>query len=183
MARHKHKHSPKLLFIFLSLGLLASLFMVDENMATSGQSDKTAIQYTVISQRWLTQEEISKFEDVKGYKIAIRVRLANDSPSDVEYLASSFDIRPLGYRWERKRGKKEWEFTPPSRGREGLPGSEFTGIGYTWRILPARSAVESEILSYTARDEEFAFSTFIRKGSENQMREIVSNVIHPLVDR
>lgn len=181
--RSDHRHCSRLFIFFLGLGLLVLLLIGSGSKARAQQSNKSAIQYIVVSQRWLTHEELSKFEDAKGYQIAIRLRLSNESDHSVEYLASSSDLSSLGYRWERKTDKKDWEFTPPSRGRDGTPGSEFTGIGYTWRVLPAHSAVETENLSYTAKDEVFAFSTFIRKGPESQPQEVVSNVIHPLFDR
>jgi len=159
------------------------LQVLSPNKAGAKLMSKPTIKYTVVSQRWLTKEEIQKFEDAIGYKIAIKVRLTNDSDENIEYLSSSIHSRPLGYRWERKIGAKDWYFTPPSRGRDGVPGIEFTGIGYAWRVLPPHSSVEGEVLSYTSKDEEFAFSTFVRNNPEDSMCEIVSDVIRPLFDR
>ncbi len=178
--RHKYEYGSRLLLISVRLCLLVLLLVEGGHEAGERQADKKVIQYTVVSQRWLSYEELSKFEDVKGYKIAIRVRLSNETDRDIEYLASSLDIRPLGYSWTRKIGKKDWEYTPS---RNLPPSSMFTGIGYTWRVLPSHSAIETEILSYTAKDEEFAFSTLIRKDLQSQMQEVVSNVIRPLVNR
>jgi hypothetical protein len=151
--------------------------------ATAGQSKDPTIKYTVISQRWLTKEELRKFEDVIGYRIAIKLRLSNDSDKSIEYLASSLDNEPRGYSLHSKIGTEAWEYIPHSRGRTGNPGTEFTGIGYTWRVLQPHSSVEGEILSYTAKDQEFAFSTFIQKNSESEMREVVSDTIRPLSNR
>ena len=163
---------------------LFTLLRIDlPNVAKANLSEEPDIKYTIVAQRWLTDEEIRKFKDVIGYRIAIRIRLSNDSDTSIEYLASSLNGRPLGYCWDRKIDQKEWEYMPPSRGRTGAPGTELTGIGYDWRVLPPHSSVEGEALSYTAKDQEFAFSTFIRQNPESEMCEVVSNVIRPLSDR
>jgi hypothetical protein len=106
------------------------------NNGDSGTEAQPGVRYTVVSQRWLRNDELSQFKDVHGLTLAVRMRLSNESMSPVFYLAGT-SVIPQGYKLFRKIGETSWQYLPKSRGREGSPGSEFSGVAYTWLELRA----------------------------------------------
>ena len=137
------------------------------------------IRYTFVSQRWLSKEELSKFNDVHGLALAVRMRFSNESKSHVSYLAG-ISIVPHGYRWFRKIGETKWQYLPKSHGREGPPGSEFTGVAYTWLELPPGASIEFEAYDWSKDDEEHAFSAFVRQDKDASPEEVTSDTFRPL---
>lgn len=138
------------------------------------------IRYAFLSQRWLTKEELSRFKDVHGLALAVRMRFSNESKSHVSYLAG-VSVVPHGYRWFRKIGETKWQYLPKSRGREGSPGSEFTGVAYTWLELPPGASNEFETYDWSTEDEEHAFSAFVRQDKDGSSMEVTSDTYRPLV--
>jgi hypothetical protein len=137
------------------------------------------MRYSVLSQRWLTEKELSQFKDVHGLAIAVRMRFSNEGKSHVSYLAG-ISIIPQGYQWFRKVGETKWQYLPKSRGREGPPSSEFTGVVYTWLELPPGASIEFEAYDWSKDDEEHAFSAFVRKDTDGSAVEVTSDVFRPL---
>jgi hypothetical protein len=138
------------------------------------------VRYTFLSLRWLTKDELKQFDDVFGLALAVRMRLSNEGKNPVYYLAdSNGSIRPHGYQFFRKLGASTWEFLPPSRGREGVPGSEFTGTRYTYLMLPPNAAVEFEMLDWSNPEQEHAFTTFIKVDADAKPMEITSETFRP----
>lgn len=113
--------------LFASLTLAAFAGVLSGSDTQQKESKFPGVHYTVISQRWLTKEELQAFEDVKGFEVGVRVRLSNDSSHYVQYLAPDYSIAPMGYHWYRQIGSDHWRHLPQSRGREGPPGTEFFG--------------------------------------------------------
>lgn len=140
------------------------------------------IRYTFLSQRWLSNEELSRFKDVHGLALAVRMRLSNESKSHVFYLAGT-SVIPQGYHLFRKIGETKWQYLPKSRGRAGPPGSEFTGVAYTWLELPPGASIEFEAYDWSEDDEEHAFSAFVRQDKDASPEEVTSNNYRPLSKR
>lgn len=149
------------------------------NNRDSPMEAQPEIRYTFVSQRWLSKEELSKFKDVHGLALAVRMRLSNESKSHVSYLAG-ISIVPHGYRWFRKIGETKWQYLPKSRGREGPPGSEFRGVAYTWLELPPGASIEFEAYDWSKDDEEHAFSAFVRQDKDASQEEVTSDTFRPL---
>lgn len=137
------------------------------------------IRYTFLSQRWLTDEELAQFKDVHGLALAVRMRFTNEGKSHVFYLAGT-SIIPQGYHSFRKVGETSWQYLPKSRGREGPPGSEFTGVAFTWLELPPGASIEFEVYDWSKDDEEHAFSAFVRKDTDARAAEVTSDIFRPL---
>jgi hypothetical protein len=143
----------------------------------------TNVQYSYVSQRWLSHAELNRFKDAHGLVLAVRLRLSNQTDWYVEYLAASTgSILPVGYQYYRPVGEKEWKSLPPSRGRsaQSLP-IEFKGDGYRWLELPPGASVEFEIYNWSSAREEHAFSSFIKTDPDRAPNEIVSDTFKPLV--
>ena len=148
----------------------------------SPRSANEVVRYTVLSQRWLSKDELSQFKDVHGLTLAVRMRLSNESTSPVFYLAGT-SVIPQGYKLFRKVGETSWQYLPKSRGREGPPGSEFSGVAYTWLELPAGAAIEFEVYDWSAKDEEHALSAFIRQDKNAVPQEVTSDTYQPITSR
>lgn len=139
------------------------------------------IRYTFLSQRWLNQEELKQFEDVHGLTLAIKMRFSNESKNRIYFLAGSTgSVLPEGYRSFRKVGETKWQYLPKSRGREGPPGSEFTGIAFTWLELPPGASIEFEAYDWSRDGEEHALSAFVRKDTDSSPVEVTSDTFRPL---
>lgn len=163
-----------LLFVFAYMALGQGHMPKDLPLCTN-------VQYNAQSQRRLTIEEKSRFKDVIGYSIAIQMRLKNTSNTEIYYLSSSLENRPLGYRWEKIDGDTDWSFTPNTRGRIGLPGVELTGVGYEWRLLSPQATIDADFFSASPVDKKFRYSTFIRSAeSESLTCEAISEPFLPL---
>lgn len=163
------------LVVLLALGPVSSKYA-----AESKELAPPNVRYIFLSQRRLTKDELKQFDDVFGLALAVRMRLSNEGKNPVYYLAdSNGSIRPHGYQVFRKLGASTWEFLPPSRGREGAPGSEFTGGGYTYLILPPNAAVEFEMLDWSNPEQEHAFTTFIKVDADAKPMEITSDTFRP----
>jgi hypothetical protein len=141
------------------------------------------VRYSVLSQRWLTDAEIKRLGNVYGVVRAVRMRFINESDWYIWYLASSHSILPQGYTFFRKIGETQWNYLPQSRGREGPPGSEFTGVAYAWLELPPGAAIDFEAHDWNDEEQEHAFSTFVKTDRDAIPVEIVSNTFGPLVKR
>jgi hypothetical protein len=152
------------------------------NNGDSGTETQPGVRYTVLSQRWLRKDELSQFKDVHGLTLAVRMRLSNESMSPVFYLAGT-SVIPQGYKLFRKIGETSWQYLPKSRGREGSPGSEFSGVAYTWLELPAGASIEFETYDWSAKDEEHAFSAFIREDKNAVSQEVTSDTYRPITSR
>lgn len=140
------------------------------------------VSYTFLSQRWLTKDELKQFKDVHGLSIAVRMRFSNQGKDPVYYLArSAGSVIPEGYRSFRKVGDPNWQYLPQSRGREGAPGSEFTGVAYTWLQLPAGASIEFETFDWSKSDEEHALSAFVKKDMDSKPVEVISDIFRPLL--
>lgn len=138
------------------------------------------VMYKVLAQRWLTKEELKQFENVRGVALAVRLRLSNESKRHILYLANSGTISPTGYHLFRPIGTSSWLSTSPARGREGSPGSEFTGVAYSWLELPPGAAIEIEAHDWSKSGEEHAFSTFIKTDIDVKPVELISSIYRPL---
>lgn len=176
----------KLSFIVM-LGLSLALVGMSQALSNTSQTDKKEpsrpkVQYEFLSQRWLSQEELKEFENVHGVVLGVRLRLSNQGKRHVLYLATSGTVVPTGYHLFRSFGASSWQCTSPGRGREGPPGSEFTGVAYSWLELPPGAAVEVEAHDFSRSNEEHAFSTFVKFGSDAKPIEIVSTAFRPLVN-
>jgi len=164
--------------------LLASWSASRTHTTESKEMSPPNIRFTFLSQRPLTKDELKQFDDVFGLAIAVRMRLSNEGKNPVYYLAdSNGSIRPHGYQFFRKPGASIWEFLPPSRGREGVPGSEFTGSGYTYLMLPPNAAIEFEMFDWSNPNQEHAFTTFIKIDVDAKPVEITSNAFRPTVNK
>lgn len=164
--------------------LLAFLSAGNIYAAVSKDPSLPNVRYTFLSQRWLTKDELKQFDDVIGLTHAVRMRLSNEGKNPVYYLAdSNGSIRPHGYQFFRKLGTSTWEFLPPSRGREGVPGSEFSGSGYTYLMLPPNAAVEFEMFDWSNPNQEHAFTTFLKVDVDAKPVEITSDSFRPTVNK
>ena len=152
------------------------------NSGDSGMEAQPGVRYTFLSQRWLSNDELSRFKDVHGLTLAVRMRLSNESMSPVFYLAGS-SVIPQGYKLFRKIGETSWQYLPKSHGREGPPGSEFSGVAYTWLELPAGASIEFETYDWSAKDEEHAFSAFVRQDKNASPQEVTSDPYRPIISR
>jgi hypothetical protein len=168
------------------LGFSLALLCMSQAVSNTSQTDQKEpsprnVQYDFLSQRWLTQDELKQFENVHGIVLAVRLRLSNQSKRHVLYLATSGTVVPTGYHLFRSLGASSWQCTSPGRGREGPPGSEFTGVAYSWLELPPGAAVEVEAHDWSRSSEEHAFSTFVKFDSDSKPMEIVSTAFRPHV--
>ncbi len=170
----KHKIIIAVIISFCFIALLNLKVNGQVQPAISTEKLRSCINYSVLSQRPLNQEEFKLFGK-RGLNIAVKMRLSNECNSQVYYL-TGYTIIGTGYRFFRKKGETEWQYSPPTRGRGGEPAAEFTGVAYTWLELPANSAVEYEIRDWNNLEEEHAFSVFIKENLEYKSIEIVSNV-------
>jgi hypothetical protein len=162
------------------LVVLTALGSGSKHAVESKELSPLSVRYIFLSQRRLTKDELKQFDDVFGLALAVRMRLSNEGKSPVYYLAdSNGSIHPHGYQFFRKLGATTWEFLPPSRGREGVAGSEFTGRGYTYLMLPPNSAVEFEMFDWNNPNQEHAFSTFIKVSAEAKPVELTSDSFRP----
>ncbi len=160
----------------LASGVASSAVLIDgEHMSPTG------VQYSVMSQRWLTTEELSQFDDVKDIVLGVRLRLTNRGKDHILYLATSGTIVPTGYHLFRAVGASEWKSTSASRGREGPPGSEFTGTLYSWLELPPGASIEVDAHDWSKPGEEHAFSTLVKSDPTAKPIEIISDSFRPLV--
>lgn len=142
---------------------------------------QTGVSYTFLSQRWLTEEELKQFKDAHGLTLTVRMRFSNHGKNPVYFLAKSAgSLIPEGYRSFRKVGDTKWQYLPQSRGREGAPGSEFTGVAYTWLQLPAGASIEFETFDWSRDDEEHALSAFVKTDMDSKPVEVISNIFRPL---
>jgi len=145
------------------------------------------VRYAVVSQRWLTKDELRQFDDEFGLAIAVRMRLSNESRAPVYYLADGNEsigsIRPQGYEFFRQVGETKWDYSPPTRGREGAPGAQLPNNQYRYLILPAGAAIEFEIFDWTRTGQEHAFSTFVKFEVNGRPIEILSDTFRPLANR
>ena len=145
------------------------------------------VRYSVISQRWLTEDELRQFDDEFGLAIAVRVRLSNESRAPVYYLADANEsigsIRPQGYEFFRNVGETKWEYSPPIRGRDGAPGSQSPSNQYKYLMLPPGAAIEFEVFDWSRSGQEHAFSTFVKFDLKAPPVEIVSDVFRPLTKK
>lgn len=132
------------------------------------------------SQRWLSERELSRFDDMFGLSLAVKFRLVNDSDCLIYFLSDRNYVRPHGYEMFRKKGERQWEFTPPSRGRDGVPGSEFTATSYVFLGLLPNTSIEYEVPDWSRPDEDHAFTTFVKETLDGVPREIISDVYQPL---
>ena len=165
--------------LLLALGPVSSKYA-----AESKELAPPNVRYVFLSQRRLTKDELKQFDDVFGLALAVRMRLSNEGKNPVYYLAdSNGSIRPHGYQFFRKLGASTWEFLPPSRGREGVPGSEFTGRGYTYLMLPPNTAVEFEMFDWNNPNQEHAFTTFIKVDVDAKPVEITSDTFRPTANK
>ena len=139
------------------------------------------VQYTFLAQRWLTKEELSQFENVHGVVLAVRLRLSNEGKRHILYLATSGTVVPTGYHLFRPVGTLTWQSTSPARGREGPPGSELTGVAYSWLELPPGGVVEIEAHDWSNPGEEHAFSTFVKTDVDAKPVEVISSIYRPLL--
>lgn len=160
--------------------LLTSWSASSANAVESKEPSLPRVRYTFLSLRWLTKDELKQFDDVFGLALAVRMRLSNEEKYPIYYLAdSNGSIRPHGYQFFRKLGAPTWEFLPPSRWREGVPGSEFTGTRYTYLMLPPNAAVEFEMFDWSNSGQEHAFTTFIKSDADAKPVEITSETFRP----
>ena len=139
------------------------------------------VRYSALSQRWLSDSELKQFKDVIGVSLSVRIRLSNDGETPVWYLARAGSVCPMGYQLFRRLGETVWQSTSPSRGREGPPGSEFTGVVYSWLELPAGSAIEMNAHDYSRAGEEHAFSTFVKTKKDGPIVEVIMEPYRPLI--
>jgi hypothetical protein len=159
--------------------------MIPNANATQITAGKLAsVRYVVVSQRWLTTDELKQFDDEFGLAIAVRIRLSNESRAPVYYLADgNGSIQPQGYEFFRNVGETKWDYSPPTRGRAGSPGMEPVSRQYTYLILPPGAAIEVEVFDWSRSGQEHAFSTFVRFDVKGMPIEIVSDTFRPLSDR
>ena len=151
-----------------------------KSAAESKEPSLPNVRYRFLSQRWLTKDELKQFDDVFGLALAVRMRLSNEGKNPVYYLAIRNDsIRPHGYQFFRERGASTWESVQPTRGREGVPGSEFTGSMFTYLMLPPHAAVEFEMFDWSNPNQEHAFTTFIKVDVDAKPVEITSDTFRP----
>jgi hypothetical protein len=151
----------------------------NETRITAGKL--ASVRYVVVSQRWLTRDELKQFDDEFGLAIAVRMRLSNESAAPFYYLADgNGSIHPQGYEFFRKVGEIKWDYLPPTRGREGAPGTEPVSNQYKYLILPAGAAIEFEIFDWNRPVQEHAFSTFVKLDVNSRPIEIVSDTFRPL---
>lgn len=141
---------------------------------------QSGVRYGVVSKRLLTAAERSKFTDVQGLEIAVRLKLSNDNDYHIRYLANAGSIVPAGYRLFRERGTDSWQSTSRARGKEGAPGTEFSGVGYAWLEIPPHASVEFEAHDWVSHSQEHAFSTFVRDGK--QTVEVTSDAYVPVAE-
>lgn len=139
-----------------------------------------SVKYEVLNQRRLTEEEIKQLGQPYGIALAVRLRLTNTSNRHILYLATSGTIVPTGYHFFREVGASEWKSTSPARGRQGPPGSEFTGAVYSWLELPPGAAVEIDAHDWSKAGEEHAFSTFVKQSPDSKPEEITTNSYRPI---
>jgi hypothetical protein len=162
--------------------LLLLFFSTGSSLGDEQGPMSPAVKYAVISQRWLSPKELSRFQDVSGLVLAVRMRLSNESDWYIKYPArSTGSILPEGYHYFRKVGEKHWQSLPPSRGRVGdQPGPEFSGDGIRWLELAPYASVEFEILNWSNAAEEHCFSTFVKTDENPTPIEEKSNIFRPL---
>jgi hypothetical protein len=149
-------------------------------MSTQKRDVSLNAKYEVLNQRQLTEEEIERLGKPYGIALAVRLRLTNISSQHILYLATSGTIVPTGYHLFRDVGTSEWKSTSPARGRQGPPGSEFTGAVYSWLELPPGAAVEIDAHDWSKAGEEHAFSTFVKESPDSKPEEITTNSYRPI---
>lgn len=178
------KTGASLLGSYCFVVLLASGSVSSKYAAGSKELAPPNVRYTFLSLRRITKEELKQFDDVFGLTLAVRMRLSNEGNNPVYYLAdSNGSIRPHGYQFFRRLGASTWESVQPTRGREGVPGSEFTGSRYTYLMLPPNAAVEFEMFDWNNPNQEHAFTTFIKVDADAKPAEITSDTFRPTANK
>ena len=142
----------------------------------------------VVSQRWLTKTDLAAHDPMSSQRIAVRLRLSNETGHEIMYLTGLNSIAPLGYRYSRKVGEPQWTFLPKTKDRsERLFRLSGISGNYVYLRLPANSGVEFEIPDWASsreKLEEHAFSVFIKfDDNENTIVsvELTSEIFYPLV--
>ncbi len=149
-------------------------------VSTQKRDVSLSVKYEVLNQRRLTEEEIKRLGQLYGITLAIRLRLTNSSSQHIRYLATSGTMVPIGYHLFREVGATEWKSTLPARGRQGPPGSEFTGISYSWLVLPPGAVVEIDAHDWSKAGEEHAFSTFVKESPDSKPEEVMTKPYRPI---
>ena len=167
---------------FRSFKMFSLLVLVTTSWVTSYGlvCDNSKIRLEYKSQRWLSTKELTQFDDIFGLSLAVKLRLVNDSECVFYFLSDKNYVRPHGYQMFRKKGQTAWDFLPPSRGRDGAPGSEFTSTSYVFLGLLPSTSIEYEVPDWSRADEEHAFTIFVKPTIEVPAREIISNIYMPL---
>jgi len=120
----------------------------------------------VLSQRWLTKEDLKHQDPLAAQSVGVHLRFENNSDVYVYYLTRLNSVTPVGYRLSRKVDDKRWDFLP--RRSE----YEFAGEGFEYLELPPKSSVAYELNDWSnptaaGYDEEHAFSIFVKLGGGN----------------
>lgn len=149
-------------------------------MGAKRMSQSLSVKYEVLNQRRLTEAEIKQLGNLYGIKLAVRLRLTNTGSRHIFYLATSGTMVPTGYHLFREVGASEWKSTSPARGRQGSPGSELTGISFSWLELSPGAAVEIDAHDWSKAGEEHAFSTFVRESPDSKPEEVMTKPYRPI---
>ena len=147
---------------------------------TNRPLDKT-VEFSVVSQRELSEEEQKQFEDALGLKIAVRLRLSNHGMLPIYYFALQDSILPEGYQLFREVGKDNWHSRPPRRVKETLP--EVNEGEYIWLELAPGKSQEFDTFDWSDDNEEHAFSTFVKSNPNARPVEIVTNAFRPIPEK
>ncbi len=170
-----------MMYRFRYLKVLNLLILVTIPLVNSYgmQCDSSKIRLEYKSQRWLTTKELKHFEDMFGLSLAVKLRLVDESECTFYFLSDKNYIRPHGYQMFRKKGRTQWDFLPPSRGREGPPGAEFTNTSYVFLGLLPKTSIEYEVFDWNRAGEEHAFTTFVKQTLDGPAIEIISDIYVP----
>jgi hypothetical protein len=154
--------------------------VLSDSAATNESGLKSAIEFSVVSQRELGEGEQKQFDDALGLRIAVRLRLSNRGLLPIYYFALKDSVLPEGYQLFREVGTADWQSLPPRRVREKLP--EVNQDEYTWLELSPGAVQEFETFDWSNVNEEHAFSTFVKSTPNAKPTEIVSSAFRPSLE-
>lgn len=160
---------------FLMVVAVITLFYVPVYPQTFCESEGICVEK--VSQRLLTAAEKARFSDLAGITTAVRMRFSNGGDDTIYFLSFKQFVRPFGYDYLRKVGESQWTHSPPSRGRHGKPGAEFTNPAlYSYLTLGPRSAIEYEVFDGGGPNQERMYSVLVKKNIEDTPTEVTSNI-------
>lgn len=159
--------SSILVGLVLSAGLYAQL---------NSKSRELGVRVSVVSMRFMSQEERDREPPVSSRDIRVRLRLEYNGLGVVQFYGSSNSVYPNSLAVARKNGKLLWDTGIVGGWKPTSPGIDhwFGKFGYGWISLSA-GAVEWEILESSRDDggESHACAVFVRKF-EGEPTEILS---------